>query len=395
MPGFDRLQSEVIGAGLCTDCGMCAGVCPRGSITMDCDLEEPALTGKCHPRCQVCYLSCAGKDIPVPSMERMVFGRERDPSRELLGICREFRKGQSTEERVRIAGATGGLISGLLIYALESGLIDAAVVVGMREDQPWRAAPMLATNKEEVMAAGQSKLQMVPANSVLGDALRRGFQKLAVVGLPCHIHSLRKMQLVGNDKKLARSVKYVIGLLCGGNWTHKATEHVIDEVCGVSLDEVAKVEYRGGEYPGNFRVTTKDGRQVAVTSPVRRNHCWGFRHDRCGVCFDYSNDLADLSVGDYHHAEMVRGVPGWSAFILRTDTGLELVEAAQATGYVTTETIEEEYLLTGAYEWKIHGSSYHLEERRRHGLPCPDFHLPLTPGPLRRMLPYDHPHFKG
>ena len=228
MPGFDKLQSEVIATGLCTDCGMCAGVCPRGSITMDYDIEEPALTGECHPRCQVCYLSCAGKDIPVPSMERMVFGRERDPSRELLGICREFRKGQSTDEAVRIAGATGGLISGLLIYALEAGLIDAAVVVGMRKDQPWRAAPMLATTKEEVMSAGQSKLQMVPANSILGEALRRGFRKLAVVGLPCHVHSLRKMQLAGNDKKLARSMRYVIGLLCGGNWTHKATEHVID-----------------------------------------------------------------------------------------------------------------------------------------------------------------------
>jgi ferredoxin len=53
MPSFSTLQEEVIGTGLCTDCGTCVAVCPNHAITMNYETEEPELTGKCATRCQL------------------------------------------------------------------------------------------------------------------------------------------------------------------------------------------------------------------------------------------------------------------------------------------------------------------------------------------------------
>ena len=47
------------------------------------------------------------------------------------------------------------------------------------------------------------------------------------------------------------------------------------------------------------------------------------------MCFDYTNELADVSAGDYFHPEMETGAPGVTALIIRSDPGRKLVEGAK------------------------------------------------------------------
>jgi coenzyme F420 hydrogenase subunit beta len=56
-------------------------------------------------------------------------------------------------------GQDGGLVSALLIWALEQGYIDAALtsyVEGTGEDG-WKARPGVAATKDEVLAAAGSR----------------------------------------------------------------------------------------------------------------------------------------------------------------------------------------------------------------------------------------------
>jgi coenzyme F420 hydrogenase subunit beta len=398
--GFVELQKEVIGAGLCTGCGTCVGICPKQCIVFDYEEEEPRLVGECLRHCKLCCESCPGKDIPLPELDRLVFGRERQNGEEqLLGINEEFLKGHAVDRKVRFGGASGGVVSALMIYALEKGIVDGVVLAPMDEKKPWRVTPEVATNKREIMSASQSKLVLVPSNSVLTKAVDGGFKKLGLVGLPCHIHAIRKMQLKGRPKRLLNRIKLMVGLMCGANWSYRATEHVIEELCGVPLNQVAKLEYRGGAYPGMFTVTTKGGRVAAVTSPERRLHSWGFLSDRCTVCYDNTNELADVSVGDFFAPEAKRGSPGWSAIIIRTNLGKQLVKKAQTAQYIYTSPIPKSQFLFrgGPLEWKKHGAPYRILKRRKHGWPTPDYHITLeyfkpmpTPGGLAHK--YRHPH---
>jgi coenzyme F420 hydrogenase subunit beta len=363
---------------------------------MNYETELPELIGECPPDCDLCYESCPGRDIPMPDLDRMTFGRQRNTDEELLGIGQEFIKCHAVDPLVRASGASGGLVSALLIYALENDVIDAAIVVGMDDEQPWRAVPRIAATKQEVIAAAQTKENLVPVNSILAQALESGFKRLGIVGLPCHVHAIRKMQLFGRPEEILNAIKFVIGLVCGTNYSYRGNEHIIEEECKVPLAQVAKVEFRGGEYPGDFRVTTKDGKTVTFASPLRRAQLRAFLNDRCAMCYDYANDLADVSVGDYFAPEMRRGVPGLSAAIMRTETGKKLVKDAELANYISTQPIDRDNFFRGLFEQKKHGGAFHILKRREYGWETPDYHLPLEyPSPMRRKLFLGHPYLTG
>lgn len=396
MAGFERLQHDVIGVGLCTGCGTCVGVCPSKCLAWNYDSEEPKSIASCPPRCQLCSEVCPGKEADMLRLDCSVFGKERGPQEETLGVCRRFFRGQAVDDTVRLSAASGGAISALLIYALERGLITGALVAGMDSDRPWRAVPKIARNKREVIACAQSKLTIVPTVSMLGEAVGKGLGNLAVAGLPCHIHGIRKTQLYGKPKKLVNAVKFTVGLLCGSNWSYRATEHVIAEVCGVPLDQVTKVEYRHGEYPGMFTVWTKDGRMISTSSAERRLWSEGFVKRRCLLCYDYSAELADVSVGDFFDPQMQRGAAGWSVLAVRTEAGDRLVKDAGDAGYLRLEPVDGNYLLGIGYERKRHGHAYQIMEATRHGLPTPQYNLPIDyQDPAQRKVFLKHPHLTG
>lgn len=396
MSGFARLQEEVIGTGLCTDCGTCATVCPTKAITMNYENEEPQLKGRCAPQCQLCYDVCPGKDINLPELNRVAFGREPNTKEKLLGVSQGFLKSYALDPQVRDAGAGGGVVSALLIYALEKGIIDAAVVTGMSTQQPWRVEPKIATSREEVIANAQSRYAVVPTNSIIKEAMASDRRRLGAVGLPCHVHGLRKIQALGRPKQVNNAVKFIIGLFCGSNSHYRGTEHMIEELCGVPLEQVAKLEFRGGKYPGNFRVTTKDGKMAVLTSATGMMGFMGFYRDRCQMCYDYPSEVADISVGDYFHPDMRSGVQGWSVIIIRSDIGKRIVDEAQAANYIHAEPVQINYLLGAGWELKRHGAVYRLLERRRHNWPTPSYHVPLEyPRPMYRVVDSVPPYAKA
>jgi coenzyme F420 hydrogenase subunit beta len=363
---------------------------------MDYEFEEPKLQKECPPRCNLCYEICPGKDIPIPDLERLAFGRQRDTGEEFIGVSQDLIKGYATDIGSRNAGSSGGVASALLIYALENDIIDAAIVSGMSKEKPWRFEPKIAINREQVLAAARSKYILIPTNAILGEALEKGFKRLGVVGLPCHMHAIRKMQMHGMPKKTVNSIKFCIGLMCAINYDYRGTEHLIEEVCGVPLDQVAGLEYRAGAYPGLFTVITRDGKEVAITDNERRFHTIGFQHNRCMMCYDYTAVVADITVGDDFDPAMKRGVAGWTAMIVRSDVGKNLVNDAQAAKYIHTEPIKKENFFQGGFEWKKHGGAYHITERKRHGWPTPDYHMPINyPVPLHREMFLNHPHLIG
>jgi len=370
MDGFGALCSEVIEAGLCTDCGTCVAVCPAGAITMNYQTEQPELVGRCSRRCQLCYDTCPGKEVDLPELNRVAFGREPRAEEGLSGVAQGFFKGYAVDTRVRDGGTSGGVVSALLIYALEDNIVDGVVVTGMSARQPWRVEPKVATSREEVLANARSHYAVAPTNSILSEAMAAGLGRLGMVGLPCHLRGLRKVQALGRPRRLNNAVKFGIGLLCGLNFSYRGTEHIIQELCGVPLAQVAKMEYRPIEYPNNYRVTDKDGRIFVVTPEQRMKVSGRFHFDRCLMCDEYSNEVSDVSVGHYMPSG-VKTDAGWSVIIVRSDRGRKLLEAAQAAHYLHVEPPDKEYLLGIGVERKRHRVVNEFLERQKNGRPTP------------------------
>jgi len=371
---FQKLERQVIQKGLCTACGLCVGACPNGCLEWDMEQEEPYLSGECLA-CGRCGLACPGALIPLPLLEKKFFGRTRTQEEEYLGIYTALLRGHAQDDSLRRASASGGITSALLIYAMERGIIDAAVVTGMDQQHPWRTQPMLARTPDEIRQAAGSKYQICPSLAALKQA--KPGERLAVVGLPCQVHGLRKLMASGEAKTLSKSIVFILGLFCGANTSYRVTEHVIGEFSGVKLDDITKMVYRGGPDSQDVVLHGADGCETTIQNTDRMsNYLWMIR-DRCRMCPDWTAELADISLGDIFAGGQDgpwKKTPHWNGFIVRSKKGGELVEQARQAGAISVGPLEEAAFYGNVgFESKKHGAVYNLRERSRHGWPTPDF----------------------
>jgi coenzyme F420 hydrogenase subunit beta len=387
---FNELENGIIQRGLCTVCGTCAGVCPAGAIDwVELDGElQPQLTGTCTS-CGICTAACPGADVDLPALERFVFGRERPELIPDLGFYREARVAWSTDLSIRKQGASGGLVTSLLIYALEQGLIDCALLAGFRRDQPCRTEARLATGKEDILASAQSKYACVPVNTLLTRAVSKGYRRLAVVGLPCQIHGLRKLQMLGEPPLLVKSVVLMVGLFCASQFYYEGTRHLLVEHLGLKAqDEIAAMSYRGGDWPGHLLVELKDGRRLTLDRHRYMYHHLmpAYKRDRCEMCVDWAAELADLSVGDYWDPQARTGeTAGSSSCLVRTAAGEAILAGAVKRKYIETTALEASRLAAGVgFELKKHAAAFRLRQRRRFSWPVPDYHRDTDHNPFAR-----------
>jgi coenzyme F420 hydrogenase subunit beta len=374
---FSNLHKDVVAKGLCTGCGTCVGVCPAGAITFDFALEEPALKESCIT-CGTCYSTCPGQDIPLLKLEKDLFGEYRTASNELLGVSKAFFKGFAKSPHIRKLGTSGGLATALLLYALDQRMIDGAIVTTMNPERPWRVKPLVARTRTELIEAAKSKYAISPNNMALKQTDQ--IKRLAIVGLPCHIHGIRKVQSHRKLSNLADKIVIVLGLFCGSNWPYKATEHLIQEYSDVNFEEIERFEYRGGINSQDVKIFTHDKKEITITTDERRTVFQPMTKDRCRMCCDWTAELADLSFGDiFDPRQSSRKIPNWNSAIARTEKGLRLLEDAQKVGAIEISPLEETSFYGNiGFEIKKHGAVYHLMEKRRYGLPVPNYHYEFT-----------------
>lgn len=191
------LREEVVEAGLCTHCGTCVGLA-AGRLRMRQTAVGPLpvqVDGMGVVLPAWAWDACPGKGVDYPGLNRRLFGGL--PENWLIGHVRRAFIGYAGPEEVRRAGASGGVITQTLLYLLEAGWIDGAVLVVQGRTVPYLAEPVIAVTRAQILAGAQSVYQPVPVNTILGEMA--GFDgRLAYVGLPDQVASLRELQRQGH-----------------------------------------------------------------------------------------------------------------------------------------------------------------------------------------------------
>ena len=196
----------IVKRGLCHRCGACIGICPANTLSLSRN-GFPVRTGKCK-NCNRCVQICSGIAVDYNAMGRDMFG-ETYRYGPALGEFIDTVVAHSTDDEVRWCGASGGVITQLLIYLLESGRIKGALVSVQHHEDPSMGEGIIARSREELISAAQSKYTTTPSLTALKD-MSDEEGPFAVVGLPCQIHSLRTLQKI--DKRWSQKVSIAIGL---------------------------------------------------------------------------------------------------------------------------------------------------------------------------------------
>jgi coenzyme F420 hydrogenase subunit beta len=316
----ESLGKNVVETGRCVGCGTCILVCPFNCLEYR--EGKPVLVKDCKV-CGICPRVCPQYEQSLSKIENFVFGRERQPGED-FGVYRRLSVARAKDAEVRSSAQDGGVVTALLIFGLEKGLIDGAIVSGITKEKPLYPTPKLATTPMEVLESAGTRYTYSPNILALAEAVKQKRQSIAFVGTPCQIRAIRKMQMAGL-KKYTAPLKLLIGLMCSECFTYEGLmEKYIHEKLGINLNNITKINIKG-----KMLVTTKSNVKAIPLMEVKE-----YARKSCSFCNDFSSELADISAGGL-------GLDGWTFVVIRTKEGEEFFEAAEKAGVLETRSVEK------------------------------------------------------
>lgn len=377
-----RLPPNVVEENLCVRCGFCLDICPIYLINHD-ENSFPAIAEADFKKCTECGLcmEACPAEIDFPKLSNELFKQVPDPL-DVVGVVRKAYVGYSLNPEIRSQGSSGGVVTGMLLYMLRKGLIEQALVCGIHKDRPLQPNPVIARTEKEIVESAQSKYTIVPQMRYLKEFLESQ-KTTAVVGLPCHMHSYRK--LASRRVKIAEYVPVVIGLACHSTLEIEATQKLL-EIAGVRAEEVKKLEYRyGNSWPGGIHATLRNGE---VRSLHSMNHKSAYNRlllfytpKRCLTCIDFSAELSDLTVMDPWIRDKKGQYPyqgKYSLILVRNRKAQELLDQAVSDRSLFLEEISLSMLpdiFRPMVKKKKTGASIRIENLKKKGKAYPNYNV--------------------
>lgn len=279
----------------------------------------------------------------------------------VLGTYKQILHARSTDKQIQKVSQDGGIVTGLLSFALDEKLIDGAVVAGP-SDEMWKPKPTVALSSDEILDAAGTKYTICPNLWAVKEAVRQyGLEKAGIVTIPCQTMGLRKMQSYPIGVRfVADKIALDIGIFCTENFPFESLRTFITAKAGVNFDLVEKMDIGKGK----FWVHTPDD---LISFPIKETH--GYEQNGCKICLDLVSELSDVSTGSI-------GAPdGWSTVLTRTEPGETIFSQAVDAGLIETKPMDEGKfgleILNKLAKSKKEKSMKEIDRRKELGLPVP------------------------
>ena len=298
-------------------------------------LSAPTLTGAARPGlCTDCGVSRMGdgKDCgracqfiqpDYNGLESRTHGRSADPG---LGEEQFFGVTQSMLRARLTPAAKGaqwtGITTTIAAKLLESGAVDAVLTVAPDPADKWKPLPVIITDPAAMAAARGMRMGYAPTLALLEPAAAAGHKRIAFIGIPCQVYALRALEAQLGFERI-----YVIGTPCSDNTT-TGNFHSFLNLLDAKPETVSYLEFRT-----DFKVELRfdDGRATKLIPflalPISQLPA-DFFPLTCKTCVDYTNRLADITVG-------YMGGDGDQWLIVRNARGAELLALIKAQLSVT------------------------------------------------------------
>ena len=278
---------------------------PPRSLCTDCGVSRMADPRQCGTACQFIAPD-------YPHMEQRVHGRSRDQGREDERYFGPLRRMERAALKTPSSGAQWtGITTRFAERLLEAGYVEAVLCMASHPDDPWRPVPALITQPQDMANCRGMKMGYAPLLSLLEPARDRGIRRLAVIGIPCQIYALRAL-----EEKLGFERLYVIGTPCSDN-TSTERFHEFLALLSDQPETITYLEFRA-DYHVELRFQDGTKREIPFLKLPISKLPPDFFPLTCRSCVDYTNVLADVTVG-YMAGE------GDQWLLVRNERGEELV----------------------------------------------------------------------
>ncbi|MEL6370334.1 MAG: Coenzyme F420 hydrogenase/dehydrogenase, beta subunit C-terminal domain [Pseudomonadota bacterium] len=316
-------------ADLCAGCGACAGLAAN-QVSMaedEAGFLRPVVSGEIDPQTE----EKIGQVCPGASIDGDANATAGLENHVLWGPYVRVYKGFAENPLLRKQASSGGVLSAVLQFLLETGEIDFVVQTAANGSVPYANQTVRSTSADDVFEAAGSRYASSAPLVEIEKRLDDG-RPFAFVGKPCDVAALRALSR--HDARVDKYVPFMISFFCAGVPSHRGAQQILERM-GVSGEELASFRYRGNGWPGYATARRCDGSEATMSY----HDSWGkvlSKHLplRCKICPDGTGGAADIVCADAWACDE-RGYPlfeeqdGISLVLARTAKGQDLLTAAQ------------------------------------------------------------------
>ncbi|MFH0749276.1 MAG: Coenzyme F420 hydrogenase/dehydrogenase, beta subunit C-terminal domain [Candidatus Bathyarchaeota archaeon] len=338
---FRDLLKEVVSPGLCTVCGTCIAACPYNALIpreesfKRLELHELEITSGIYKsiedlceKCGFCYHNCPITTFNLQNAEKECFGTI---AKDELGNFLEAYRAQAIDPKIMENAQNGGVATALLTYVLEKKLVEVAVAVTSMEDQAWKPKPAVIDNPDNLGKTQKTKYTPAATVDYIRSAIiERASSKIAVVATPCQVHGIWTTALSPKRyRKIFGRTKLIIGVFCYGTYSyHDLFTEFLAKKQGIVISNITKLDLDTEK----MLVYLQGGLQQVIP----RHELHTYVRESCRVCSDFTNRLADISLGGVGSPEH------WTTVFIRTKRGKRIFDAAVKEGYVRIAPLSED-----------------------------------------------------
>jgi coenzyme F420 hydrogenase subunit beta len=323
----DFLMEEIVDAGKCIGCASCLTICPTDVFDYEDERPVDVRTDACV-QCVLCADVCPVLRPPDRDFANLL-GYLEPATDEGFGAYSYGAYARATDPEILERGQDGGVVSAMLIHAIESGSLAGAVLGDVMPDNRQIGRHKLATTRADVLSCAASRYTYSPNTLALQEAMRADLRPIAVVGVPCQIDGVRLQQHSSIRLEMAnwyrRNVTLVMGLFCSEAFTHESLER-LGEMIDVDPLRIANINIKG-------KVVVRLDNGEVLTASLKRYR--EFARPACLYCLDYGAEHADIAFGGI-------GMDGWTFTLVRTERGHAAFRAACDAGALETRSLEDE-----------------------------------------------------
>ncbi len=211
---------------------------------------------------------------------------------------------------------------------MKAKLIDATIITD--KDENFKPVPFIAESTKDLVKGVGYKPSQGPVLSLIGEAINRNHTNIAVVGTPCQIQALRKLQNhPGFDFEAYDLVSLAIGTFCTGTYYNQILHQIYSEK-GIIENEIKNIHTDKDKF--NLQISTPTN---TVDIPLNYIYDKAIRK-ACFSCSDYTSSFADISIGEFG------SLNGWKTAIIRTKRGKHLFDLALQHGIIEARPLEQD-----------------------------------------------------